>query len=82
MRSGGRVSVTTVPSLTTLASVNGLVATPDGNFAADADQSYIAYLRANLKIAALNGVAGAADAFAYADAQAKRRNFTPYKWSV
>lgn len=44
------------------------------------DTSYKAYYRANLKIAVLNGVAGAKEAFAVANGLST--NYRPWKWAV
>lgn len=55
--------------MASLAALNGLVETADGNFPAGFNKHYAESLRANLKIATLNGVPGADECFAYVNTQ-------------
>jgi hypothetical protein len=71
-----------VSDMASLARVNWLVETGNGQYPPKTDSSYAAYLRGNLKVATLNKVAGAADSFTYADSQSKKLNFIPMKWAV
>ena len=61
---------------------HGFAPTVDGNYRADSTKGYIPYLRASTAVAVLNGVPGATDAFAFADAQSKRVKFIPHRWAV
>lgn len=62
---------------------NGYLATPDGHYPESVRSypDYLGYLRGALKIAVMNGVSGANEAFAYADAEAKRVGFISRRWS-
>ena len=74
--------VTGVTDMASYARINGWAETSDGNAPATADPGYLAYLRGNLKVAVLNGIAGASEVFTYADSQSKRRNLIYLKWAV
>ena len=64
-----------------LASANGLVPTPDGNYPPKTDHSYPSYLRAALVFAAREKIPGAKAALDYAEAQLLRRGPPAYKWA-
>jgi hypothetical protein len=63
---------------------NGFRPTSDGHYPSSvrSGPDYLAYLRGALKIAVMNGVPGADEAFAYADAEAKRLGFISMRWAV
>lgn len=61
---------------------NGKAATADGHYPPDSTREYAGYLRGVLKVAVMNSVQGSGEAFAYADAEAKRKNFIPLRWAV
>jgi len=64
-----------------LARVNNLTETPDGEFPESADANYAAYLRGALVIAAQLKLAGAREALDYADGQVGKHGWLPYKWA-
>jgi len=68
-----------VSNMASLASVNGLREVSGGHYAADVDKYYAAYLRANLKLAVMNGRADAVAPAAFADAESRRLDFVPIK---
>lgn len=64
---------------------NGRKPTPDGHFDSaivNPVPDYPGFLRGALKVAVMNGVKGAEEAFAFADAEARRRNYIPMRWAV
>lgn len=68
-----------------LLKANNKAPTSSGNFPPDVmggTPHYAGFLRGNLKLAVLNGVAGAPEAFAYVDAQTKKGNYIPMRWAV
>jgi len=62
-----------VNNMAELATFNGLKETPDGQYPADFDGYYAAYLRANLKLGGMNGIAEAAALVPYTDEQARKK---------
>lgn len=74
--------LTGATDMASLARINGLTDTSNGHYPPDVDKSYVAYLRANLKIAAINGVSGAQANFTYVDSEAKRLRYIPIKWAI
>lgn len=73
--------LTGATDMASLARINGLTETGSGHYPPDVDKYYVAYLRANLKLAALNGVSGAEPNFAFVDSEARRLRFIPMKWA-
>jgi hypothetical protein len=70
---------TGVVDMENLAAVNLLRETPNGKFPPQTNMHYAASLRANLKIASINGVVGAAECLAYIDPQV---DYIEPKWAI
>lgn len=63
---------------------NGRKPTGDNHYPATvgSNPDYLGYLRASTRVAVMNGVPGAAEAYAYADDEAKRRGYITRRWAV
>ncbi len=72
-------SVVGVTDMASFAAVNGYVETADGLIPSGTNMHYAESLRANLKLAALNGIEGAAECFAWLDPQV---TVIDPKWAV